>query len=93
MGQFLFAGRESQPGSLLGFSITDLSHYDLGHLFPWYFGSCWPVDSKQVAGGKTDVSYYSSWVPWKNIFNLGDIVPLKSMFGGKGKRRNIISKN
>lgn len=32
MGPFLFAGRESQPGSLLGFFIAHLSHHDLGHL-------------------------------------------------------------
>lgn len=53
-GPFVLSDRESQSGSLLGFPITHLSHYDLGHLSSRYIGGCWPADPEQVAGGKND---------------------------------------
>lgn len=49
---FFLSDRESQSGSLCGFPITHLSHYDLGHLSSRYIGGCWPADPEQVAGGK-----------------------------------------
>lgn len=51
------------------------------------------MDSGQVAGGKTDILDYPSGIPQQNIFNLGEVEPLNSMFEENGKRRNIIWKS